>query len=423
MQIDLLLHSASQALTIAGGPQRGARLGDLGVVSDAAVAVDQGRVVEVGESARLSSAYQARQLVDCAGGVVMPGLVDAHTHAVWAGDRAAEFEMRLQGRSYMQILAAGGGIMSTVRQTRMASTGRLIDETRRRLETMLRHGTTTVEVKTGYGLDLDTELRLLEVILELSQPDLPELVPTFLGAHAVPEEFRDRTEDYVAVVCSEMLPAVAAWWAERTGDRPFPFVDVFCEQGVFDLEQSRRILERARSLGFPLKIHADEFAALGGAGLAVDLGATSADHLLRTPSDQIRRLAKSETVAVALPGTPFGLNDPARAPVRELLEADGLLAIASDLNPGTSWCESLQFTLALACRHLGLTPAQALCAATINAAAAVGLQGRKGSLEPGKDADLIVLDIPDHRHLGYRFGTNLVSRVIRGGRLFAGAPR
>ncbi len=380
MPIDLLLHSAGQVLTIPGGPQRGSRLGDLGLRTGAAIAVDQGRVVEVGEQAALLANYEARQQVDCAGGVVLPGLVDSHSHALWAGDRAAEFEMRLQGLSYMDILASGGGIMATVRETREASPERLLSETRPRLTGMLRHGSTTVEIKTGYGLEVGAELRMLEAILALESPDLPALVPTFLGAHAVPEEFSGRTGAYVDLVCSQMLPLAASWWAQHAPGRSLPFVDVFCEEGVFDLAQSRRILEAGRHLGFPLKIHADEFVSLGGADLAVELGATSADHLLHTPLDQIRRLARSETVAVALPGTPFGLNDTARLPVRELLEADGLLAVASDLNPGTAWCESLQFTIALACRHLGLTPAQAICAATINGAAALGLQDRKGSL-------------------------------------------
>lgn len=417
MEIDLLVHSATQLVTLAGGPQRGGDLGRLGIVSDGAVAIADGRLLAVGSTAEIRGRYFAAKELDASGRVILPGFVDAHTHAIWAGDRAAEFEMRLEGRSYMEILAAGGGIMSTVHSTRAASIEQLVAETRPRLERMLACGTTTAEVKTGYGLDLPTELRLLEAILRLDSEGPPQLVSTFLGAHAVPEEYRGRTDAYVELVRGTMLPAVRTWWEAHGAGRPLPFVDVFCEQGVFDLEQTRRILSTARSMGFPLKIHADEFVTLGGTRLAVELGARSADHLLHTPAEEVRLLGASDTVAVALPGTPFGLGEAARAPVQALLQAGGILAIATDLNPGTAWCESMPFTIALACRSLGLTPAQAIAAATINGAAALGLQDRKGSLEPGKDADLIVVDVPDYRHVGYRFGTNLVSRVVQGGRV------
>ena len=417
VRADLLVHSASQLLTLSGGPQRGHTLGRLGIVPNGAVATRDGRILAVGPSSEIRRTHQASDELDASGKVVLPGFVDSHTHAVWIGDRSAEFEMRLGGKSYMEILAAGGGIMSTVRQTRAASVDQLAVEARPRLRRMLAHGTTTAEVKTGYGLELGAELRMLDAILRLSTAGLPELVPTFLGAHAVPEEYKGRTEDYVTVVCQEMLPAVQTWWTDHGGGAPLPFVDVFCEEGVFDLAQSRRILGAARALGFPLKVHADEFVALGGAALAVELGAASADHLLHTPPEEVSLLAKSGTVAVLLPATPFGLGQGDHAPARALLEADALLALASDLNPGTAWCETMQFTIALACRSLGLTPAQAIAAATINGAAALGLAHRKGSLEPGKEADLILLDAPDFGHIGYRFGTNLVSEVIRGGRI------
>ncbi|HKY84243.1 MAG TPA: imidazolonepropionase [Anaerolineales bacterium] len=414
---DLIVHSALQLLTLAGGPQRGHQLGRLGIVPDGAVAIRDGKILAVGPSGDIRRGYAASGELDASGRIVLPGFVDSHTHPIWIGDRAAEFEMRLAGRSYMDILAAGGGIMSTVRATRAASVEQLATETRPRLRRMLAHGTTTAEVKTGYGLEQAAELRMLEAILDLAAAGPPELVPTFLAAHAVPEEYQGRTEAYVAAVCQEMLPSVQAWWKDHAGGAALPYVDVFCEQGVFDLAQSRRILTTARALGFPLKIHTDEFVALGGTSLAVELGATSADHLLHTPPEEISLMAKSETVAVLLPATPFGLGDAARGPASALLEAGGLLAIASDLNPGTAWCESMQFTIALACRSLGLTSAQAIAASTINGAAALGLAHRKGSLEPGKDADLIVLDAADFRHLGYRFGTNLVSTVVQGGRI------
>ena len=348
----------------------------------------------------------------------MPGFVDPHTHLLWAGDRAAEFEMRLEGKTYMEIMAAGGGINSTVRATRSASTDDLVTQTQQRLWQAFSYGTTTAEVKTGYGLDLESELRQLEAILQLNNHAPLELAPTFLGAHAVPPEYEGRTDAYTDLVCNEMLPAVYDWWRIHAGGQMLPFVDVFCERGAFDLAQSRRILETAKALGFPLKIHADEFENLGGASLAAELGAASADHLVKTSPEDIRALAASDTVAVSLPGTPFGLNESEYTPAGEIIVADGLLALATDTNPGTSWCESMQFILALACRKMRMTPAQAIAAATINAAAAIRRESQIGSLEQGKQADLLVLSVDDYRHLGYRFGTNLVAYVIKQGRVF-----
>jgi imidazolonepropionase len=348
----------------------------------------------------------------------MPGFVDPHTHLIWAGDRAAEFELRLQGKTYLEILAAGGGILSTVHATRIASLNRLLEESRQRLRTMFTHGTTTAEAKTGYGLQIATELRMLQALLAIDSEGPLELAITFLGAHAIAPEYKEEPEQYTALICETMLPLLKEWWPHHSHDRPFPFVDVFCETGAFNLEQSRRILESARSLGFPVKIHADEFDNLGGTQLAVEMGAASADHLVATSAADIAALAASDTVAVALPCTPFGLAEAHYTPARAILEAGGLLAIASDLNPGTAWCESMQFALALACRYLRLTPAQAIAAATINAAAAISRADRIGSLEQGKQADLLILNVPDYRHLGYRFGTNLVQTVIKKGKVY-----
>ncbi len=417
---DLLIHSAAQLLTLAGGPQRGQRLGQLGLIRDGAVAITDGRVVAAGNTVALRLKYKPRQTLHAGGRVVMPGFVDPHTHAVWAGDRANEFEMRLAGKSYMEIMAAGGGIMSTVRQTRAASVGQLVRETRVRLQRMLAHGTTTMEVKTGYGLDTPSELRMLGAIEQLAAEGPWTLVPTFIGAHAVPAEYTGRDEAFVDLVVDEMLPAVRDWRGSPgvSALRSSPlYCDVFCEEGAFTVEQSRRILERAKALGFGLKIHADEFAGLGGTALAVALGAASADHLVFTPEADIAALGPSSTVAVALPGTPFGLGQKEYTPAGKILAANGLLALASDLNPGTTWGESMQMVLALACRYLGLTPAQAIAAATINAAKAIGLDAQVGSLEPGKLADVLILDVPDYRHLGYRYGTNLVGSVLKAGRM------
>jgi imidazolonepropionase len=417
MNTDLLIHNASQILTMAGGPQAGQELGNLNIIENGALAVNDDKIIAVGPSPELRKKYKTMQEIDAASRVVMPGFVDPHTHLIWAGDRSAEFEMRLAGANYMEIMKAGGGILSTVRQTRATSTDDLIAQARGRLNRMLSHGTTTAEVKTGYGLETETELRMLEAILRLDDENPVELIPTFLGAHAIPAEFSDDPDGYTDLICDEMLPSLVQWWEENATERSLPFVDVFCETGAFNLDQSRRILERAKELGFPLKIHADEFDGLGGTGLAVELGAISADHLVCTPKEDIEALGASQTVAVSLPCTPFGLADSDYTPAKAILDAGGILALATDLNPGTAWCESMQFPIALACRYMHLTPAQAIAAATINAAAAVAQSDRVGSLEPGNQADVLILESPDYRHLGYRFGVNLVSMVIKRGKI------
>lgn len=412
----LLVHNIGQLLTIPGPPQRGRRLGELGLLHDAALLIgDDGRIAAVGGSAELLAAHPNAPRFDAQGRVALPGLVDPHTHMLWAGDRAHEFEMRLQGKTYLEILLAGGGILNTVRAVRAASVEQLMAETRPRLQRAFAHGSTTIEVKTGYGLTIADEIKMLEAILRLDAEGPWELVPTFLGAHAIPPEFQGNPDGYTDLICEAMLPAVRDWWLAHAPDRPLPFVDVFCEEGVFNLEQTRRILTTARDLGFPLKVHADEFVNLGGAALAAQLGAVSADHLVATSPEDIHALAATETVAVALPCTPFGLGEAHYTPAQAILAADGLLALATDCNPGTAWCEAMPFAIALACRTMRLTPAQAIVAATLNAAAALGRADRIGSLTPGYQADFILLDAPDYRHLAYRFGTNPVAWVFKRG--------
>lgn len=419
---NLLIHSASQLLTIAGDVQRGHTLGNLNILEDGAVAMSNGIILDVGPSKKLLQRHGDMKSLDAANHVVMPGFVDPHTHLVWAGDRAMEFERRIEGASYMEIMAAGGGINSTVRETRAVSLADLIEQSRPRCRKALQHGTTTIEVKTGYGLETETEIRMLQAILALDQDEPIDIVPTFLGAHAIPDELQNFPSEHAAdlyteLVCQEMLPAVYDWWKQNSAERELPFVDVFCEEGAFSLDQSRKILEKADALGFPLKIHADEFVSLGGVKLAVDLKAVSADHLLTTPKSELKALSVSNTVAVALPATPFGLAENQYTPTKTIFKEGGILALATDLNPGTAWCESMQMTIALACRYMELTPAQAIAAATINAAAAINRSESIGSIETGKQADLIVIDAPDYRHLGYRFGTNLVHTVIKKGRV------
>ncbi|HEY3310207.1 MAG TPA: imidazolonepropionase [Anaerolineales bacterium] len=415
----MLIHSATQLLTLAGGPQRGRSLGALGIIEDGAVLIRDERIVQVGKTADLRAAHPQEPMLDASGCVVMPGFVDPHTHVIWGGDRAREFEQRLEGAHYLDILAAGEGINATVRATRTAGIEALIAQTRSRLFRMFAHGTTTVEAKTGYGLQTATELRLLKALLALEEESRLDIAITFLGAHAIPAEYKQHPQDYVELVCNTMLPIVRQWWEVHAPGRHLPFVDVFCETNAFDLAQSRQVLTRARELGFPLKINADEFENLGGVRLGVELGAVSADHLVSTSDGEIEILGRSDTVAVSLPCTPFGLAGCEYSPAQKLLEADCILALATDCNPGTAWNESMQFVLALACRAMKLTPAQAIVAATINAAHAIRLADKVGSLETGKQADLLVLSVPDYRHLGYRFGTNLVKQVIKKGRVYS----
>jgi imidazolonepropionase len=421
----MLIHSASQLLTLAGGPQRGHALGTLGIIENGAVVVRDEKIVAVGTTDELKNAYPDEPTLDAGHGVLMPGFVDPHTHVIWAGDRADEFEMKMGGMAYLDILAAGGGIISTVKATRIASIETLIAQTRPRLLRMFAHGTTTVEAKTGYGLQTSTELRLLKALLALDDEGPLDIAITFLGAHAIAPEYtlagagKDNPQGYTDEVVNTMLPMLKEWWETHAPRLPLPFVDVFCETKAFDLEQSRQVLTKAGSLGFPLKIHADEFDNIGGAALAAELGAASADHLVKTSDADIRVLAKSDTVAVALPCTPFGLAEKDYTPAKKIIAAGAMLALATDCNPGTSWNESMQIAIALACRYMKLTPAQAIAASTINSAHAIRRADTIGSIEIGKQADMLILSVPDYRQVGYRYGTNLVKQVIKRGRVYS----
>jgi len=413
----MLIHSASQLICLKGGPQRGLQLGSLDIIKNGAVLIREGIIQEVGNSQEMLQHYPGEEMLAAHQQVVMPGFVDPHTHLVWAGDRAAEFSLRLEGKSYLEIMAEGGGIISTVMSTRQASDAELAQSAAERALFMLQQGTTTLEAKTGYALDVAGELRLLRIILDLRKSTPQDILPTYLGAHAVPPEFVGDAEGYTRLLVEQALPQLKEWWQERYPQERYPFVDVFCEPSVFNIKNTRAILSTACQLGFPLKIHVDEFENIGGVPLAVELGATSADHLVKTNKEDIAKLAQSNTVAVALPCTPFGLAEQNYTPAQQIIAQNGYLALASDLNPGTAWCGNMQFVIAIACRFMKLTPAQAIAAATINAAAAINMDHQVGSLEPGKQADLLILKVPDYRHLGYRFGENLVSTVIKRGKV------
>lgn len=430
--IDLIIHSAAQLLTIAGtAPKRGVTQGELGIIEDGAIALRGEEIAAVGTTRDiLELASSETRRIDAKGQVVLPGFVDAHTHVVFAGDRAAEFEMRLRGASYLDIMKTGGGIMNTVRATRAASLPQIVAETRVRLDRMLAHGTTTVEAKTGYGLDIQTELKQLCAINELDATHPCDLIPTFIGAHAIPEEFKGRGDEYVQLVVNEMMPAVMQTvdGGRRTNANnsrasvncqpsSVLFCDVFCDDGAFTLEQSRRILARGKELGFALKVHADEFANLGGARLAAELGATSADHLMVTRREEMKQMADANVIAVLLPGTTFGLGKHDFANGRAFVEENVAIALGSDMNPGTSWCESMPMVMGIAARYEKLTTAETIVAATLNAAYACGVGEIVGSLQAGKLADILIADVPDYRYLAYGYGTNPIKTVIKRGQV------
>ncbi|MCB9101984.1 MAG: imidazolonepropionase [Anaerolineales bacterium] len=420
-KIDLLIYNAAQVATCAGpsGPKRGEAMADVGLIEDGAVAVADGQIVAVGPTAELRADYIAEQRIDAAGKVVCPGFVEPHTHVVFAGDRVNEFELRVKGTSYQEIMAAGGGIVSTTTAVRQASVEQLVAETRPRLNAMLALGTTTAEIKTGYGLDTASEIKLLRAIEALAGQHTIDIVPTFLGAHAIPPEYQGRADAYTDRVIDEMLPAAAAWYqASIFAARHIPlFNDVFCEQNAFNLDQSRRVLAAGLALGLPVKIHADEFTALGGVSLAVELGAVSVDHLDVTTPAERAVLAASETVGVVLPAVNFNLGSLHFADARALIDDGAALALSTDINPGSAPCPSLPLVMAIACRYQQLLPAEALNAITRNAAYAIGRGDVVGSLEPGQQADLLIVNAPDYRHLAYQFGGNLVETVIKKGRV------
>jgi imidazolonepropionase len=418
MHVDLLIHHAAQLVTCASdGSKRGSAMTDAGLIEDGAVAVADGLIVDVGSSADLTARYTADTLIDGHGKVICPGFVDAHTHIVYVGDRAAEFELRIRGVSYMEILAAGGGIISTMGHVRAATVQQLVDETRARLDAMLALGTTTAEIKTGYGLDVESELKMLHAMDALAETHPIEIVPTFLGAHAIPPEYRGRGQDYTRLVIDEFIPAAAAWYRGSrfaASETPF-FIDVFCEQNAFSLEQSQRVLEAGAAHGMKIKAHVDEFVNLGGARMAVDLGAVSIDHLDVTSPAEIAHLADSHTVSVIIPAVNFNFGSVHFADARGMIDSGAAVALATDFNPGSAPCPSMPLVMAIACRYQRLLPAEALNACTINAAYAVGLEKRVGSIENGKQADLLVVNALDYRHLAYQFGINLVETVIKKG--------
>ncbi len=421
MRVDRIIHNAGQLVTCAssGKAKKGAAMREPEIIENGAVAIKDGRFITAGVSHDVMQNFAADEVIDAGGKVVMPGFVECHTHIVFAGDRLNEFEQRLRGASYLEIMEAGGGIVSTMGQTRRADLAELTQRSSERLDQMLALGVTTCEVKTGYGLDTETELKMLRVIEELDKTHPVDLVPTFLAAHAFPPEYKEKPDEYVDLVCAEMIPRAAEWFSGThfaAKQTPF-FIDVFCEKNAFSLEESKRVLETGKRYGMKLKAHVDEFTNLGCAKFAIENLAVSIDHLDAVSDEEIALLADSETVGVITPTVNFNFGSFEFAPARKMIDAGCALALSTDFNPGSAPCPSLPAAMAIACRYQKLLPSEALNAATINAAFAAGVSDKAGSIEAGKQADLLILEAGDYRQLAYEFGGNLIGKVIKEGKV------
>ena len=418
VDVDLLVTNIGQLVTVGGAsaPRTAKALRALGLVEDAAVAAKGGVILAAGRREEIERSVSAAPdaVIDAEGAVVTPGLVDPHTHAVFAHTREAEFAMRVAGSSYEEIAASGGGIRSSVRAVRETTEDDLVARGLATLDRMLAFGTTTAEAKSGYGLSTDSEVKMLRAIARVGEEHAVRVVPTFLGAHEFPDEWRDDREAYVDLLIEEMIPRVAREGLAR-------HCDVFCEEGVFSVEQSRKVLEAGREHGLEPKLHADELHASGGAQLAAELGARSADHLVCVSEEGIRALAAAGVVAVLLPGTSLSLGGTGFAPARAMIEAGVPVALATDCNPGSSMTESMQIIMSLGSMALRMTPEEVLVAATINAAYAIGAERTVGSIEPGKACDLVVWEVDDYRAIPYHYGVNLARVIIAGGVVYRGS--
>ena len=400
-------------MTLRGGaPRRGRALGEMGIIRDGALLVRDGRIAAVGTRRRVEGLREARRArkLDLGGRIVLPGFVDSHTHLIFAASRANEYEMRIAGASYEEIARAGGGIISSVRNLRRASPAELKVRALANLAQFAAHGTTTIEAKSGYGLDWASERKTLALLREMEREQPIEIVRTFLGAHVVPPEFKGRADDYVELLCRKWIPEVAK---EGLAE----FCDVFCDRGAFTLAQARKILTAARSCGLKLRIHAEQLARTGAARLAVNLHAASADHLEKLTPGDIRALGKSDVTCTMLPGCCFHLGLAHYGPARKMIEAGAIVALATDFNPGTSPTLSMPMILSLACTQMRMTPAEAITAATINAAFSLGRHERIGSLEVGKFADIAVFDLASYREIPYYFGVNHCWLTMKRGRI------
>ena len=401
--VDILIKNANELLTLKGinAPRIGKEMNELSIIKKGSIAIKDNKIIDIGKKL----GYKSLKTIDASDKIVMPGFVDSHTHLVFSGSREFELDMKLKGMSYMDILRKGGGILYTVNKTRKADIASLINESKNRLDNMLIHGTTTCEAKSGYGLDVNSELKILKVQKKLNKIHDVDIVSTFLGAHAVPIDYSNN--EYVDIIINDMLPKVKNL-AE--------FCDVFCEKGVFSYAQSKKILEAGLKNGLIPKIHADEIVDTGGAELSTVVNAISADHLLMASEKGLKKMAKKRVVGVLLPGTPFSLMMQKYANARKMIKMGIPIALATDLNPNC-WIENMQFIIQLACLNMKMTSAEAITASTFNSACAIGLNEKIGSLEIGKKADVLLLNCPNHNFIPYRNGVNLVKTVIKNGKI------
>ncbi len=412
MQVDLIIKNAKQLLTLNGParPRIREEMDSLSIIEDGAIAIHDSKIQAVGKTAEILSDYQAMKEVDASHKVVMPGFVDPHTHPVFLKTRENEFEMRIQGRSYVEISQTGGGIRSSIEGVRNATEAELLKLSKERIQRIISNGTTTLEAKSGYGLTTKSEIKQLQVIKRL-QNEMPiEIVPTFMGAHEFPVEYKENRNEYIRILKDEMIPKIAELGLAE-------YCDIFTEEHVYTIAESRDILNRAKEAGFKIRMHADEIKPMGGAELAAEIGAISADHLGAASDAGIMALARSGVIATLLPGTIFSLGMKSYARARDMIERGVAVALATDFNPGSCNCDSMQFILTLACLQMKMTPAEAITASTINAAYALDRGDKIGSLEPGKQADILIMDMPSYQYLPYHFGSNNVEKVFKNGQL------
>ena len=412
MKVDMIIFNAEELLTIKGKAKvrSGKEMSELGIIHDGAVAIDDGKIIDVNVSAEILAKYESDNMIDALNKVVMPGFVDPHTHPVFYETREKEFEMRIMGKSYVEISQSGGGIRSSIAGVRNASEDELYRLARKRVERIISNGTTTLEAKSGYGLTTESELKMLRVIKRLND-DLPiDIIPTFMGAHEFPIEYKDNKEEYIRILKEEMMPEV-----RKSGLAEY--VDIFTEDHVYNIEQSRDILNTAKDLGFKIRMHADEIEPIGGAELAGELKAISADHLGACSDAGIMAMRDNGVIATLLPGTIFSLGMAKYARARDMISAGCPVALATDYNPGSCNCDSMQFVITLACLQMKMSVAEAITASTINAAYALERGDDIGSIEVGKNADILIMDMPSYKFLPYHFGSNNVETIIKNGKI------